>query len=130
MKIVMTHGCWDILHPGHLHHLRCSKALGDILIVSVTSDRFVGKGDGRPRFALEERMAMLREFRCVDHVLESDAPTPDAVLRHIRPNIYTKGPEYVGKWIMEYALAKELDFRIVFTDWKVYSTSELLKCAS
>lgn len=127
MLIVLTHGCFDILHPGHLHHLKESRKLGDVLIVSVTADEFVNKGPDRPKFELKHRLAMLRELRCVDSVVASHAQYPDEIIRAIRPNIYTKHREYEGK-LPEQELVEELGGKVVFTDWKVFSSREL--CAS
>lgn len=122
--IVLTSGCFDILHPGHLHHLRESRRLGDVLVVAVTSDRFVNKGPDRPVFPLERRMEMLREMRCVDSVVPYDAARPDEIIKALRPDIYTKHREYEGK-LPEQKLVEELGGRVVFTDWKVYSSRNL-----
>lgn len=124
MRIVLTHGCFDILHPGHLHHLRESRRLGDLLIVSVTSDRYVNKGPGRPTIDQAHRMDMLRELRCVDCVLLSDDLYPDTIIKAVRPAIYTKHEEYRGK-LPEQKLVESLGGKVVFTDWKVFSSRNL-----
>ena len=66
MRIVQAHGCFDLLHLGHIRHLQAAKAAGDYLIVTVTPDEFVSKGPGRPVFPLEQRMEALRALACVD----------------------------------------------------------------
>ena len=124
MKIVLTHGCFDILHYGHLCHLRAARRMGDLLVVSVTEDAYVNKGAGRPRFHLHQRMQMLKELRIVDHVVASRAPTPDAVIIAIRPAIYVKGKEYIGK-LPEEELVKSLGGYVRFTDEPVYSSTAL-----
>lgn len=128
MRLVLTHGCFDILHPGHLYHLKASRLLGDMLIVSVTADEFVNKGLGKPRITLSKRMAMLREFRCVDFVLPSYDWRPDRVIETLRPNIYTKHKEYEGM-LPEKELVEKYGGHVVFiSDEKVYSSRDL--CAS
>jgi rfaE bifunctional protein nucleotidyltransferase chain/domain len=93
-RIVQAHGCFDLLHPGHLRYLEAAKAKGDWLVVSVTADRYVDKGPGRPLFAAELRAEMLAGMACVDAVVINDAPTAEPLIRAIRPHVYVKGEEY------------------------------------
>jgi D-beta-D-heptose 7-phosphate kinase/D-beta-D-heptose 1-phosphate adenosyltransferase len=94
--VVFTNGCFDLLHPGHLHVLRSARALGDILIVGVNSDDSVRrlKGPTRPLLALEARMDLLSELRCVDGVVPFAEDTPLELIRTITPDILVKGGDY------------------------------------
>lgn len=124
MKIVLAHGCFDILHYGHLQYLKSAKRLGDFLIVSVTSDKFVNKGPGRPVFTLRQRMEMLKALRFVDQVIASNAPTPEKVIKRWKPHIYVKGIEYKGR-LPEQSLVESLGGRVHFTNDVVYSSTAL-----
>lgn len=92
--IVLAHGCWDILHLGHIRHLQEAKSLGDKLIVSVTDDPHVNKGIGRPHFSCTERMEALRALDCVDQVIVSRSGSAIENINAIRPAIYVKGIDY------------------------------------
>ena len=87
-KIVMCHGVFDLLHLGHIIHFEEAKKMGDILIVSVTSDKFVNKGYGRPYFNISDRMKSLCALNFIDYVIESDYPTAELNLKKIKPDIY------------------------------------------
>jgi D-beta-D-heptose 7-phosphate kinase/D-beta-D-heptose 1-phosphate adenosyltransferase len=95
-KIVATNGCFDILHPGHIHYLRQARALGDRLIVLVNSDDSVRrlKGPERPINTLEHRMEMLAALECVDWVIPFEGDTPESLLCQLLPNILVKGGDY------------------------------------
>ena len=95
-KIVVTNGCFDILHPGHVHYLQQAKALGDRLIVLVNSDASVSrlKGPQRPVNPLEDRMAMLAALECVDWVVPFDEDTPRETICRLLPDILVKGGDY------------------------------------
>lgn len=125
MRLVLAHGCFDILHIGHIRHLKAAKALGDYLVVSVTASRFINKGAGRPVFSLEQRMEMLRELKCVDQVWASHEAGPDSAINRWKPNIYAKGSEYKGK-LPEKALVESWGGKVVFTDDVVYSSTALV----
>src|SRR5207249_11672946 len=68
-KIVQSHGIWDLLHPGHICHLEEARALGDVLVVTLTADKHVHKGPGRPYFNEQLRMRSLAALGCVDYVV-------------------------------------------------------------
>lgn len=95
-KIALTNGCFDILHPGHVHYLQQARELGDRLIVLVNDDASVRrlKGDGRPVNALENRMAMLAALECVDWVASFAGDTPREEICRILPDILVKGGDY------------------------------------
>ncbi len=74
-KVALCHGCFDLLHVGHIKHFEAAKALGDVLVVTVTPDRFVNKGPGRPAFPEKLRMEAIAALECVDFVALNEWPT-------------------------------------------------------
>ncbi|MEM1109178.1 MAG: adenylyltransferase/cytidyltransferase family protein [Planctomycetota bacterium] len=93
-RVVLAHGCFDLLHVGHVRYLEAARALGDILLVTVTPDRFVGKGLGRPAFPDRQRAELLAALRCVDGVAINRWPTAIETLHLLQPDVYAKGQEY------------------------------------
>ncbi len=95
-KIVLTNGCFDILHPGHVQYLQQAKELGDRLIVLVNSDESVRqlKGEDRPINSLDDRMKMLAALECVDWVLAFHNDTPEQEINQLLPDILVKGGDY------------------------------------
>ncbi|WP_031491816.1 bifunctional D-glycero-beta-D-manno-heptose-7-phosphate kinase/D-glycero-beta-D-manno-heptose 1-phosphate adenylyltransferase HldE [Succinivibrio dextrinosolvens] len=95
-KVVMTNGCFDIIHPGHVTYLKQAKALGSKLIVAVNSDDSVKrlKGDSRPINSLEDRIAVLSELSSVDYVVSFSEDTPQKLISRILPDILVKGGDY------------------------------------
>lgn len=95
-KIVLTNGCFDILHAGHVHYLQQARELGDRLVVLVNSDASVRrlKGESRPVNPLEQRMAVLAALECVDWVAPFDADTPREAICRILPDVLVKGGDY------------------------------------
>ncbi len=108
-KIVLTNGCFDVLHIGHVSYLKEAASLGDCLVVAINSDesvRSLGKGTDRPIFAQEQRATMLAALECVDYVLIYGESTPHRVLELVRPDILVKGGTYrldevVGREIVQ-----------------------------
>ena len=82
-KIVLCHGVFDVVHTGHLNYLKKAKELGDTLIVSVTSDKFVNKGPGRPVFDINQRMNFLSELKFIDKVYESKDYTAEKIIEKL-----------------------------------------------
>lgn len=95
-RVVMTNGCFDILHPGHIRYLREAKALGDRLVVAVNSDASVKalKGDSRPINGLDVRMEMLAALESVDWVVAFAEETPEALICTVKPDVLVKGGDY------------------------------------
>ncbi len=93
-RLVHCHGCFDIVHPGHIRHLRQAKNLGDALLVSITPDAEIAKGTGRPLIPEELRAENLAALDCVDLVVIDTEPTALALVEAIRPDVYVKGKEY------------------------------------
>ena len=92
---VLCHGCFDVLHPGHLEQLQQAAKLGR-LVVSVTADAFVDKGPGRPVFPEYDRASMLAALECVCAVVINHAFDATPVINVVRPRFYVKGEEYRG----------------------------------
>ena len=82
---MQAHGTFDLLHLGHVRHLEAARKLGDVLIVTVTADRFVNKGPGRPVFNAELRAEMLATLEYVDWVAINDAADAVSAIERIRP---------------------------------------------
>lgn len=95
-RIVMTNGCFDILHAGHVAYLEQARALGDRLIVAVNGDESIRriKGEGRPINPVERRMAVLSALGSVDWVLPFEEDTPEKLLAALKPDILVKGGDY------------------------------------
>lgn len=93
-RVVHCHGCFDIVHPGHVRHLRQAKAMGEILLVSITGDAGINKGQGRPLIPEELRAENLAALDFVDWVHIEHRPTAQELLEEVRPDVYVKGREY------------------------------------
>jgi len=95
-RIVMTNGCYDLLHPGHIVHLQQARDLGDALFVAMNSDRSVRelKGPGRPVYGEMQRALALSALECVEVVLVFDSLSPLGVMAALCPEVYVKGGDY------------------------------------
>jgi rfaE bifunctional protein nucleotidyltransferase chain/domain len=95
-RVVFTNGVFDLLHPGHVRYLAAARALGDVLVVGVNSDRSVraNKGEARPMMPEQERAEILAALACVDAVALFDAETPADIIRQIQPDILVKGADW------------------------------------
>ncbi len=113
-RIVLTNGCFDVIHAGHLLYLREAKKLGDVLVVGVNSDEQVRalKGEGRPVFGESERLEILGEFESIDYLTVFDEPTAHELIRRIKPDVYVKGGDYQPQDIVEYELLKDMNIAV------------------
>lgn len=95
-RLVMTNGCFDILHVGHIRYLCQARALGDILLVAINSDSAVKelKGEGRPINTAHERAEILLALTYVDYVTIFDAISPREVIAGVLPQVLVKGGDY------------------------------------
>ena len=93
-KVVLCHGVFDLLHVGHINHFQYAKSYGDIVIVSVTPDKYVNKGPGRPAFNEQQRLKALASLECVDYVILNRFSTAVSIIKELKPNIYCKGQDY------------------------------------
>ena len=100
-KIVMTNGCFDILHSGHTYILEESKKLGDILIVALNSDKSIKKikSSNRPIVSEIDRAYVLSCLSAVDYIFLFDDETPEKIISTLMPDILVKGGDYKGKKI-------------------------------
>ena len=122
--IVLADGCFDVLHPGHVAHLKAARALGDFLYVALTDDAHVGKGRGRPFLPWAERAFVLSQLRCVDSVMM--VISAEEAIYRLHPHIYVKGIEYIGR-LPEQETVERLGGRVVFLDTQpVYSSTKIL----
>jgi rfaE bifunctional protein kinase chain/domain/rfaE bifunctional protein nucleotidyltransferase chain/domain len=129
--VVHCHGCFDIVHPGHIHHLQFAKSQGDILIVTVSADPAVNKGTSRPLIPDDLRAASLAALECVDWVCVNDEPTAVQLLEKLRPDIYIKGREYETnndpRFLAEKDAVIAYGGRVVFSSGDViYSSTALI----
>ncbi len=104
LKVIMTNGCFDILHSGHVTYLKEARELGDILIVAVNTDASVSrlKGPTRPINNTEERMTILAALHSVDWVVPFDEDTPRELIAKVLPDILVKGGDYKPEDIAGY----------------------------
>lgn len=131
-KIVHCHGCFDLMHPGHIKHFQAARKMGDVLIVTVTPDVYVDKGPGRPVFDQSLRAESIAALECVDYVAINKWATAEETLRLLRPDCYVKGQEFetlqdeTGKIQKEYEVVREIGAEMRFTREIVFSSSRLL----
>lgn len=131
-RVVQCHGCFDIVHPGHIRHLRFARSQGDILLVSVTGDEEVKKGTGRPLIPQELRAENLAELDCVDWVYVEPRATARELLEAVRPDVYLKGREYEfnddPRFRAERETVERHGGRVVFSSGDVvFSSSALIE---
>ena len=130
---VLCHGVFDLLHLGHINHFNEAKKNGDILIVSLTSDKYVNKGPGRPAFNEKMRLEAISSLSVVDFVVLSNSKTSVPIIKEIKPNIYCKGPDYkdhkndiTNEIKNEIKTLKEIKGKIFYTSGKTFSSSNLI----
>src|SRR3989338_2963807 len=132
-KIVLCHGVFDLLHPGHILHFKAAKRMGDILVVTVTPDRLVNKGPERPYFNQRLRVESISALQSVDYVAVNEWPTAVETIRRLKPDVYAKGNDYAdpsqdltGKISFEIDAVKEAGGQIAFTSEETFSSTNLL----
>ncbi len=130
--IVQCHGCFDIVHPGHIRYLEFARQQGDLLIVSLTGDSDIAKGPERPYIPQELRAENLAALVSVDYVHITSEPTAVDVLKLIRPDVYVKGREYERStdpgFLAEKSAVEASDGRLIFSSGEiVFSSTKLLE---
>lgn len=131
-KIVLCHGCFDLMHIGHIKYFQAAKKMGDTLVVTVTPDIYIDKGSDRPVFREVLRAECISALECVDYVSINKWTTAEETLRLLRPDIYVKGQEFenledkTGKIQNEYKVLKEIGAEMRFTHEIVFSSTKLL----
>ena len=115
-SFVVTNGCFDILHVGHVRYLEKTKTFADVLIVALNSDKSVKsiKGESRPINKEEDRAEVLSALKCVDYVVLFDEDSPIELLLKIKPDVYTKGADYTVETLPEAKPIMEAGGRIEF----------------
>jgi len=118
-RIVLTNGCFDVLHSGHTRYLNQAKQLGDILVVALNSDDSVRrlKGAGRPINNMVDRAAVVAALSCVDYVTVFDTPTAAPLIRRLRPEVYAKGGDYTPEMLAETPAVEEYGGRVAILDY-------------
>lgn len=132
-KIVHCHGVFDLLHIGHIRHFKEAKGFGDLLVVTVTPDRFVNKGPHRPAFGEDLRAEAIAALDCVDYVAINKWPTAIDTIRVLKPDFYVKGPDYkvpeddyTGGISLETEAVNSVGGQFVITDDVSLSSSNLI----
>lgn len=132
-RVVLCHGVFDLMHPGHVLHFKAARQHGDILVVTLTPDQFVNKGPGRPVFNQRLRIETIATLECVDYVALNEWPTAVETIYKLKPHVYAKGSDYTdpvadltGKITEEEAAVRAVGGRIVFTQEEAFSSSNLI----
>jgi rfaE bifunctional protein kinase chain/domain/rfaE bifunctional protein nucleotidyltransferase chain/domain len=132
-KVVLCHGVFDLLHPGHIRHFSAARKLGDILVVTLTQDRYVGKGPGRPVFNENLRAESIAALECVTYVAINEWPVAVETIKRLKPSLYVKGSDYAnadddltGKIRDEKEAIESVGGKLVYTDEITFSSSKLI----
>lgn len=132
-KVIMCHGTFDVVHPGHVRHLLYAKTKGDILVASLTADEHIEKGNSRPYVPEDLRAINLAALEVVDYVIIDRKPTPLQNLGIIQPDYFAKGYEYFGNGVNaktrdEVQVLETYGGEVIFTPGDiVYSSSALIE---
>ena len=128
-KLVFTNGCFDIIHPGHIHVLSKAKSLGDILVVGLNSDKSVKKlkGKERPFINESDRSKILLSLKYVDYVIIFDELTPRDIIEKIKPDTLVKGGDYKVNDIVGSKFVKDSGGRVEIVKFlEGYSSSNYI----
>ncbi len=132
-KLVLCHGVFDLVHLGHIKHFKKAKSYGDYLIVSLTSNKYIKKGPGRPIFNQNQRLEFLKEIKIIDEVLISSSASAEDIIKLVKPDFYVKGPDYknniedkTGKIKTEKKLVEKFGGKIKYTNDEVFSSSSII----
>jgi rfaE bifunctional protein nucleotidyltransferase chain/domain len=129
-RLVLTNGCFDLVHSGHVRYLAAAAELGDLLVIGLNSDASVRqlKEPGRPLVSQAERATVLAGLGCVDYLTIFDELTAEHLVASLRPDVYVKGGDYATHPPSEAAVAKRLgaEFKLLPLVEGV-STSELVR---
>jgi rfaE bifunctional protein nucleotidyltransferase chain/domain len=131
-KVVQCHGCFDLLHIGHIKHLQAARRMGDALVVTITPDRYVDKGPERPAFSERLRAEAVAALDCVDYVAIDLERSAASAIRLLRPAYYVKGQEFESlprppaRLQAEIEAVLEVGGQMCFTHEEVFSSTALL----
>lgn len=129
-KVILTNGCFDLLHVGHIRYLHAAKELGGKVVVALNSDASVRqiKGQGRPLMNEQERAEILAALSDVDAVVIFSEPDVRAIIREIRPDVQAKGTDYSADSVPERDEVVAYGGRVAIVgDPKDHSTTEFLE---
>ena len=131
--MVLCHGVFDLLHVGHIKYFEEAKKMGDVLVVTLTPDKYVNKGPHRPAFAQDLRAEALAALQAVDYVAVNEWPTAVETIALLKPDYYVKGPDYkkasddrTGKIIDEKKAIEAVGGELKFTTGQTYSSTSLI----
>lgn len=126
--MVWTNGCFDLLHTGHINYLRQAKALGDILVVGINSDKSMEKIKRKPINKGLDRAKVLSALRTVDYVVIFDELEPSKMVELLGPDIVLKAGDWKGKKVPEKKVVEDYGGKFIFLPYtKGYSTTETIK---
>ena len=130
-KIVLSHGSFDLIHPGHINHLKKAKSFGDILVVTITADEFVNKKLQGTYYNQDQRADFLSNLEFVDLVSIINEPSAITALKILKPDFYCKGEEYknsdgVGNFKKEKSILKKYKIKIKLIGKQIYSSSKII----
>lgn len=130
LQIVLTNGCFDLIHAGHIHTFQAANSLGDILVVGVNSDRSVKalKGNSRPVISENHRATLLAALEPIDYITVFDDDTAANLITKIRPHIYVKGSDYSPDTLPEKPVLDRFNIPVHFIPHITgISTSEIIR---
>lgn len=115
-KVVLTNGCFDILHAGHVRYLEAARSVGDVLVLGLNSDASVRalKGETRPINGENDRAEVADGLRSVDYVVIFGETTAEALVRDVRPDYYAKGGDYSLESLPEAKAVAKVGGKVVF----------------
>jgi rfaE bifunctional protein kinase chain/domain/rfaE bifunctional protein nucleotidyltransferase chain/domain len=132
-KIVLSHGCFDLLHPGHIRHFKAAKKYGDILIVTIIPDRFVKRGPGRPVFTEHLRAESVASLADVDYVAIERDENVVKTIELLKPDFYAKGKDFssspeekTSSILLEEKAVKKIGGEMRFTEEITFSSSSII----
>ena len=130
-KIVLSHGSFDLIHPGHINHLKKAKSYGNVLIVTITADKFVNKKLQGTYYNQNQRAEFLSNLEFVDFVSIINETSAITGLKTLKPHFYCKGEEYknsdgVGNLKKEKSILKKYKIKIKLIGKQIYSSSKII----
>jgi len=132
-RIILCHGVFDLMHIGHIKYFQEAKAMGEVLVVTITPDRFVNKGPARPAFNEQHRAEVIAALDVVDYVAINEWPTAIKPIKDLKPDFYVKGSDYkdysqdlTGNILLEEEAVKSLGGEIAFTSDITFSSSAII----
>lgn len=129
-RIVLTNGCFDLLHVGHIRYLIGAREQGEYLFVAINSDSSVRKlkGSGRPISPERERVETVGALECVDWVVLFEETTVDRLLEELRPDVHAKGTDYTERTVPELDTVRSYGGRVAIVgDPKDHSSGDLIQ---